>query len=61
MFTINSVLEECATLEEAKEVARDMRKTSIAVANKYGTEHPTAKGFSDRYWAFVDAMAERFA
>lgn len=61
MFTINSLLAETSSLAEAKEIAREMRQTSMVITAKYGSDHPTAKSFSDRYWAFVDAMAEKFA
>lgn len=61
MFTIDSLLEEVSSLAEAKEIAREMRQTAMVVTAKYGSDHPTAKGFSDRYWNFVDAMAEKFA
>lgn len=50
-----------ATLAEAKEIARDMRTTALAVEGKYGMGHPIAQSFTDRYFDFVDAMAEKFA
>jgi hypothetical protein len=56
-ITPETILAECATLEDAKAVARDMRQTAIAVGNKYGEGHPIARSFSDRYSDFVDAMA----
>ena len=56
-ITPETVLAEVATLAEAKEIARDMRKTSLSVSAKYGEGHPIAKMFSNRYWDFVDAMA----
>ena len=38
-ITPETILAECATIEDAKAVARDMRQTAIAVGNKYGAEH----------------------
>ena len=52
-----NVIAECADLAEAKEIARDMKKSALAVASKYGADHPIAKSLSDRYWDFVDVMA----
>lgn len=60
-ITADTVLATVNTLAEAKEIARDLRLTAIAVANKYGLSHPTTKVFDDRYMNFVDAMAEKFA
>lgn len=60
-ITADTVLAEVSTLAEAKAIARDMRQTALAVESKYGVGHPTAKTFSDRYFDFVDAMAEKFA
>lgn len=58
---LDRVLAECSTLAEAKEIARDLRHTARVVSDKYGMRHPTAVEFDNRYWHFVDAMAERFA
>lgn len=60
-ITPESVLAEVSSLAEAKEIARDMRQTALTVAAKYGEGHPTTVIFSNRYWAFVDAMADHFA
>lgn len=61
MITADTVLAEIKTLAEAKAIAADMRKTVATLEVAYGAHHPTAKIFSDRYFAFVDAMAEKFA
>lgn len=60
-ITADTVLAEVETLAEAKAIARDLRLTAIAVADKYGLTHATTKIFDDRYMNFVDAMAEKFA
>ena len=56
-ITPETLLAECATLADAKAIARDMMQTALAVTDKYGLNHPIARSFSDRYWDFVDAMA----
>ena len=58
---LDRALAECTTLAEAKGIARDLRHTARVVSDKYGTYHPTAIEFDNRYWHFVDAMVERFA
>jgi hypothetical protein len=58
---LDSALADCTTLAEAKAIARDLRHTARVVSDKYGDGHPTTLIFDDRYWNFVDAMAERFA
>ena len=60
-ITPETILADVETLTEAKEIARSMRETALVVAKAYGDDHPTAKVFSDRYWAFVDEMAFKFA
>jgi hypothetical protein len=60
-YTADTVLAEVATLAEAKAIARDLRHTARVVSDKYGIGHPTTVIFDNRYWDFVDAMAERFA
>lgn len=60
-ITANTVLAEVNTLAEAKAIARDLRHTARVVSDKYGVGHPTTVIFDNRYWDFVDAMAERFA
>lgn len=60
-ITADTVLAEVATLAEAKAIAADLRATALAVETKYGAAHEIAVAFSDRYFDFVDAMAERFA
>ena len=60
-FTPDSVIAEAADLAEAKAIVRDVRLTAIAVATKYGVDHPIAREFSKRYDDFVDAMVMRFA
>lgn len=59
-ITAETVLSEVATMQEAKAIARDMRATALAVEGKYGEGHPIAQSFTDRYFDFVDAMAEKF-
>lgn len=60
-ITAATVLAEVDTLAEAKEIAREMRKTALVVEAKYGPDHSTSKMFSDRYWDFIDEMAFKFA
>lgn len=60
-ITAATVLAEIETLSEAKEIARDMRKTALAVEAKYGPDHSTAKMFSERYWDFIDEMTFKFS
>lgn len=60
-ITADTVLAEVNTLAEAKAIARDLRHTARVVSDKYGVGHPTTVTFDNRYWDFVDAMAERFA
>lgn len=60
-ITAATVLAEVETLAEAKEIARDMRATALAVEAKYGADDDTAKIFSERYWNFVDEMAVKFS
>ena len=60
-FTPDSVMAEAANLADAKAIVRDVRATAIAVATKYGIDHPIAREFSKRYDDYVDAMIERFA
>lgn len=60
-ITADTVLSEVSTLVEAKAIAADMRKTVLVLETTYGANHPTAKMFSDRYFDFVDVMAEKFA
>lgn len=60
-ITAETVLADVATLAEAKEIARGMRETALVVENALGGDHPTAKAVSNRYWAFVDEMAFKFA
>lgn len=60
-ITADTVLAEVSDLAEAKAIARDMRATALSVEAKYGVDHVIAKEFSDRYFGFVDAMAEKFA
>lgn len=57
MITPDTLLVECATLADAKAIARDLLQTSLVVTDKYGLDHPTSREFSDRYWDFVDAMS----
>ncbi len=59
-ITADSVLAEVSDLAEAKAIARDMRATALSVEMKYGMDHVIAKEFSNRYFAFIDAMAEKF-
>ena len=59
-ITPDSVLAEVSNLAEAKSIARDLRATALAVESKYGMDHTIAKEFSDRYFDFVDAMAEKY-
>ena len=56
-ITPETVFADITTLAEAKLIVRDVRLTAIAVAAKYGSNHPTAKMFSDRYDAYLDALA----
>lgn len=58
---LDRALADCTTLAEAKAIARDLRHTARVVSDKYGAGHPTTLIFDNRYWNFVDAMAERFA
>lgn len=60
-ITADTVLADVATLADAKAIARDMRHTAIVVANAHGETSDIARAVSDRYWAFVDAMAVKFA
>lgn len=60
-ITADTILAETATLAEAKTIAADLRATARSVENKYGADHATAIAFTNRYFDFVDAMAERFA
>lgn len=60
-ITADTILAEVNTLAEAKAIARDLRHTASVVSDKYGVNHPTTAIFDNRYWNFVDAMAERFA
>lgn len=60
-ITVETLLAEVSDISEAKCIARDMRATALAVEAKYGMNHPTARSFTDRYFDFVDAMAEKFA
>ncbi|XAI96556.1 hypothetical protein [Microcystis phage Mae-JY35] len=60
-ITSDSILVDVHDLVEAKEIARDMRKTAIVVASAYGEASEIARSVSGRYWDFVDAMAEKFA
>jgi len=60
-ITPDTILAEVATIAEAKAIAADLRATALAVEAKYGAAHETAVAFSNRYFDFVDAMAERFA
>lgn len=60
-ITPEAILEDVATLAEAKEIAREMRETALVVANALGDDHPTAKSVSESYWSFVDEMAFKFA
>jgi hypothetical protein len=61
MINIQSIIADCATLADAKAIARDMRKTAAVVSEKYGIGHPTTVAFDKRYWDFVDEMALHFA
>lgn len=60
-ITADTILADIATLAEAKAVARDMRHTSIVVADAHGEASDIARAVSARYWDFVDAMAVKFA
>ena len=60
-ITPETILADVATLAEAKEIAREMRETALVVAKAHGADSDTAKVFDDRYWAFVDEMAFKFA
>ena len=60
-ITAETILADVATLAEAKEIARGMRETALVVEKALGVDHTTAKAVSDRYWAFVDEMAFKFA
>ena len=60
-ITADTVLSEVETLAEAKEIARSLRQTMMVVEAKYGMGHSTTKIYADRYFDFVDAMAEKFA
>ena len=60
-ITADTILMGVHTLADAKEIARDMRKTAIVVANAHGEASEIARSVSARYWDFVDAMAEKFA
>lgn len=57
MITPDTVFADVTTLAEAKLIVRDVRLTAVAVAAKYGSDHPTTKIFSDRYDAYLDALA----
>lgn len=60
-ITAETILADVATLAEAKEIARDMRRTAIVVAEAHGEASDIARSVSARYWDFVDAMAFKFA
>lgn len=60
-ITAETILADVATLAEAKEIARDMRRTAIVVAEAHGETSAIARSVSARYWDFVDAMAFKFA
>lgn len=60
-ITGKTIIKDVATKAEAKEIARSMRLTAAYLEKEYGVGHPTAVQFSDRYFDFVDAMAEKFA
>lgn len=60
-ITSETILADIATLDDAKAVARDMRKTAIIVADAHGEASEIARSVSARYFDFVDAMAEKFA
>lgn len=61
MITFEKILSEVSGIVEAKAIARDMRATALAVEGKYGHGHPIAQSFTERYFDFVDVMAEKFA
>jgi hypothetical protein len=46
----------CATVAEAKEILVERRRTVLALEDKYGPDHPTAKMFSNDYWAASDEL-----
>lgn len=54
-------LEATETLCEAKNIARDMKQTLMAVERRYGADHHISKLFDDRYWGFVDAMVFKYS
>ena len=60
-ITAETILMDVATLAEAKAIARDMRHTSVVVANAHGEASTIARSVSARYFDFVDAMAFKFA
>lgn len=61
MNLLDRALAECTTLAEAKDIARELRRTARTVSDKYGEGHPITIAFDNRYWHFVDALVERFA
>lgn len=60
-ITSETILADIATIDEAKIVARDMRKTAMIVANAHGEASEISRSVSARYFDFVDAMAEKFS
>lgn len=60
-ITADTILADVATLDDAKAIARDMRRTAIVVADAHGENSDIARSVSARYWDFVDAMALKFA
>ena len=60
-ITPETILAEVSDIAEAKAIAAGMRRTAVAVEHKYGMEHPIAREFTNRYFDFVDALAEAFA
>lgn len=60
-ITSETILANIATLEDAKEVARDMRKTVLVVEAAHGEASEIARSVSARYFDFIDAMSAKFS
>jgi hypothetical protein len=60
-ITAETILADVSTLAEAKAIARDMRETVLVVQAAHGADSELARSVSDRYFDFIDAIAEAFA